>query len=56
MYKAIYKINKESLDVVNKKIFTPFIKCYHIHSITIYVNGIAYEEGMDFQLSNYETI
>ena len=56
MYKAIYKIQTECLDGVSKTIFTPFIKCYHIHSVIIYANGIAQEMDVDFYFDNYKTI
>jgi len=56
MYKAIYKIQTECLDGVRKTIFTPFIKCYHIHSVIIYANGLAQEMDVDFYFDNYKTI
>lgn len=56
MYKAIYKIQLECLDGHSKTIFTPFIKCYQIHSVTIYANGIAQEMNVDFYFDNFKTI
>lgn len=56
MYKAIYKIQTECLDSENNKIFTPFINCYQIHSVIIYVNGLAQEMDIDFYINNHETI
>jgi hypothetical protein len=54
MYKAVYKIQSSSIDEATQTIFTPFINCYEIHSIVVYVNGLgAVEEG--FTIDKYRT-
>ena len=55
MYKAVYKIHSDCLDEKSQKIFTPFINCYQIHSVTIYANGLAQEHEIDFIFNNEET-
>ena len=48
MYKAVYKIQTECLDTEKQEIFTPFIRCYHIHTVIGYINGQAQEQDIDF--------
>jgi|JFJP01.1.fsa_nt_gi hypothetical protein len=55
MYKAIYKIQSDTIDKATQEIFTPFIDCYHIHSVSIYINGIAYEQDVDFVFIKHKT-
>ncbi len=55
MYKAIYKIQSDCIDNSKQEIFTPFINCYHLHSITLYINGVAQESELDFVFQNYIT-
>ena len=55
MYKAIYKIQPCCLDEEDQTIFSPFINCYYLHSATIYVNGVSYEEDVDFVFEKHKT-
>lgn len=52
MYKSIYKIQPNCIDIANQKLFTPFINCYELHSTRLYINGVSYEEGIDYNFSN----
>jgi hypothetical protein len=56
MYKAIYKIQPDCLDSSNRTIFTPFINCYQIHSVSVYANGLVQEQEVDFVFSGCNTI
>lgn len=53
MYKAVFKIQSECIDVAQQQIFAPFVRCYYIHNIVLLVNGIAYEESIDFELDGF---
>jgi hypothetical protein len=55
MFKAIFKIGKKCIDTTSQEIFTPFINCYHLHSVTISINGVTYEEDNDFHFIGYKT-
>lgn len=55
MFKAIFKIPKECIDVKNQEIHTPFINCYIIHSAYMFINGIVYEEVEDFEFEKHLT-
>lgn len=55
MYKAIFKISIECIDFSKQVIFTPFINCYIIHSAYMIVNGVIYEENVDFKFENHLT-
>ncbi|KIC61325.1 hypothetical protein [Chryseobacterium taiwanense] len=55
MYKAIFKISNHCIDVPAQEIFTPFINCYHLHSSTIFVNGVSYEEDESYEFDQYRT-
>lgn len=55
MYKAIFKISFECIDLLKQEIFTPFINCYNIHSAYMIVNGAIYEEDVVFKLDNHLT-
>lgn len=55
MYKALFKIQKDCYDIVNQEIFTPFINCYQIHSITMLINGLAQEQDIDFEIIGHKT-
>ena len=54
MFKAIFKIENKCIDIANQEIFTPFINCYHLHSLTISMNGVSYEEDDDFKIIGYK--
>lgn len=55
MFKAIFKISEECIDIGNQEIHTPFINCYTIHSAYMFVNGIVYEQDVDFEFENHLT-
>lgn len=52
MYKSIFKLQSDCIDIANQKLFTPFINCYELHSSRLNVNGVSYEEGIDYSFSN----
>lgn len=55
MYKAIYKVQGDCIDGDKNAIFSPFINCYYLHSVTIIYNGIIYQEEIDFTINEYFT-
>lgn len=55
MYKAVYKIQDGCIDVENSKLFTPFVKCYWLHSAVLTINGVSYEEDIDFYFEDHYT-
>ncbi len=55
MYKAVFKIQSDCLEVANQEIFTPFVNCYQIHSVTMYVNGVSYEQDIVFCFIGHKT-
>lgn len=55
MFKGIFKITSNLIDVENQEIFTPFVNCYHLHSAILSFNGISYEEDADFNFEGFKT-
>lgn len=55
MFKAIFKISKECIDVTDQVIHTPFINCYMLHSAHLFINGIIYEQDIDFVFDKHLT-
>lgn len=55
MYKALYKIQNDCVNETTQEIFTPFINCYQIHSVTVYINGLALEQDIEFNFIDYKT-
>ncbi len=53
MYKAVFKIQSDCISEIKQEIFTPFVRCYYIHSIVLIVNGMACEEGVDFEIDGF---
>lgn len=55
MYKAIFKIENECINVIEQEIFTPFINCFQMHSVMVYVNGLAQEQDFDYKFIGHKT-
>ncbi|MDH4461287.1 MAG: hypothetical protein QE277_07695 [Flectobacillus sp.] len=55
MHKAVFNIDPKCILEETQEIFTPFINCYHIHSITLNVEGIICSEGSSFIFDGYKT-
>jgi len=52
MYKAKYKIQKELIDNSKNRIYTPFLQCYYLHSVTFFYNGISHDLFNEFDISH----
>lgn len=52
MYKSLIKIHSDCIYEDSQSIFVPCINCYYIHSIFLYMGGLANEEGSDFEIEH----
>ena len=56
MYKAVFNIQSGCISHSRQEIFTPFINCYDVHSVTIHVNGQVHQEERSFKLNGEKTV
>lgn len=56
MYKAVYELQKDCWEKEEKRIFAPFLMCYHLHTIDLMRNGLSQLENDDFNIKELNEI